>query len=84
MPSPLAGVISHYTDQQGGKVQGQVKLANISSKVSPEIKIEPQARLSILILGKAYPTIGIYFQLLDMQGFWLERFVLPKSNKEYK
>ena len=31
----------------------------MSSKVSPENKVEPHARLSILILSKAYPTMGI-------------------------
>ena len=40
-------------------MRGQVKLAIMSSKVSPENKVEPQARLSILILSKAYPTMGI-------------------------
>ena len=58
MPS-LAGVVSHSTDQPGGRVHGQVKLAIMSSKVSPENKVEPQARLSILILSKTYPTMGI-------------------------
>ena len=42
-----------------GTVHGQVKLAIWSSNVSPENKVEPQARLSILILSKAYPTKGI-------------------------
>ena len=56
--SPLDGGASHSTDQPGGRVQGQVKLAIISSKVSPEN--EPQARLSILILSKTYPSSGIY------------------------
>ena len=58
LPS-LAGVISHSTDQPGSKVHGQVKLAIWSSNISPENKVEPQARLSILILSKAYPTKGI-------------------------
>ena len=58
LPS-LAGVVSHSTDQPGGKTHGQVKLATLSSNESPENKIEPQARLSILILSKAYPTKGI-------------------------
>ena len=38
LPS-LAGVVSHSTDQPGGKVHGQVKLAIMSSKVSPETKL---------------------------------------------
>ena len=54
--SSLAGVVSHSTDQPGGKTHGQVKLAIWSSNVSPENKVEPQASLSILILSKAYPT----------------------------
>ena len=41
------------------KVHGQIKLAIWSSNVSPENKVEPQARLNILILSKAYPTKGI-------------------------
>ena len=57
--STLAGVGSHSTDQPGGKVHGQVKLAIWSSNVSPENKVEPQARLSILILNKTYPNMGI-------------------------
>ena len=57
--SSLAGVGSHSTDQPGGKVHCQVKLAIWSSNVSPENKVEPQVRLSILILSKAYPTMGI-------------------------
>ena len=57
--SSLAGVVSHSTDQPGGKIHGQVKLAIWSSNESPENKVEPQARLSILILSKAYPTMGI-------------------------
>ena len=55
----VVGVVSHSTDQPGGKVHGQVKLAIGSSNVSPENKVEPQPRLSILILSKAYPTLGI-------------------------
>ena len=57
--SSLAEVGSHSTDQPGGRVRGQVKLAIMSSKVSTENKVEPQTRLSILILSKAYPTMGI-------------------------
>jgi hypothetical protein len=56
--SSLVGDASYSTDQPGGRVHGQVKLATISSKVSPENK--PQARLSIPILTKAYLTSGIY------------------------
>ena len=55
----MAGVGSHSTDQPGGKVHDQVKLAIGSSNVSPENKVESQVRLSILILSKIYPTIGI-------------------------
>ena len=52
--SVLAEGPSHMTDQPGGKV---VKPANKSSKALPETK--PQARLSILILSKAYPSTDI-------------------------
>ena len=34
--SSPAGDVSHYTDQPGGRVQGQVRLANMSTKVTPE------------------------------------------------
>ena len=48
---------SHSTDQPRGKVHGQVKLATISS--NQYLKVVPQARLSILILSKAYPSSDI-------------------------
>jgi hypothetical protein len=41
--SPLAGDASHSTDQLEGRVHGQVKLATISSKVSPENKATSKA-----------------------------------------
>ena len=50
---------SHSTDQPGGRVQGQVRLANRSSKLVPEKKTVPQARLSILILSKTDPSPDI-------------------------
>ena len=53
----LAGDASHSTDQLGGSVHDQVKLATMSSKVSLENKT---IRLNILIISKAYPTSGIY------------------------
>jgi hypothetical protein len=34
----LAGDVSHSTDQPEGRVHGQVKLATMSSKVSPKNK----------------------------------------------
>ena len=34
--------------------------------------------LSILILRKAYPTRVYLARYLDMQTFWLWRFILPK------
>ena len=45
---------SYTTDQPEGKA---VKLVNISLKVSP--KNNTKARLSILILSKAYPSTDI-------------------------
>ena len=57
--SSLARDGSHFTDQPGGNVHGQVKLAICSSNISPGNKVEPQAGLSILILSKAYLTMGI-------------------------
>jgi hypothetical protein len=47
--SSPAEVGSHSTVQPSGRVDGQVTLATISSRVP--IKIVPQARLSILILS---------------------------------
>jgi hypothetical protein len=41
--SSLAGDRSHSTDQPGGRVHGQVKLAIITSKVSPENKATSKA-----------------------------------------
>ena len=56
----IGRVVSHTTNQPGGRVHGQVKLATMSSNASPEIKVEPQVRLSILILSKTYSTSAIY------------------------
>jgi RecA/RadA recombinase len=41
--SLLVGDTSHSTDQQRGRVHGQVKLATMSSKVSPENKATSKA-----------------------------------------
>ena len=49
---------SHSTDQPGGKVHGQVRLANRSSKLVPEKQCH-KARLSILILSKTDPSPDI-------------------------
>ena len=49
---------SHSKDQLGGRVQGQVKPAIISSESVPK-KTVPQARLSILIFSKTYPSSDI-------------------------
>ena len=78
--SSLAGVGSHSTDQPGGKVHDQVKLAIWSSNVSPENKVEPQVRLSILILSKAYPTKGTLSPLSRHARLLAGEFVSPKSN----
>ena len=78
--SSLAGVVSHSTDQPGGKVHGQVKLAIWSSNISPENKVEPQVRLSILILSKPYPTMGILSPLPRHARLLAGGFVSPKSN----
>jgi hypothetical protein len=45
-------------DQPSGKAQGQGKGRVGSSKILPEKNIK-LARLSILILSKAYPGLGI-------------------------
>ena len=67
-----------------GTVHGQVKLATFSSNKSPENKIEPQARLSILILSKAYPTKGILSPLsrharLLAWGVWFAKSSKSRS-----
>ena len=49
---------SHSTDQPGGKVHGQVRLANRSSKLVPEKQCH-KARLSILKLSKTDPSLDI-------------------------
>jgi hypothetical protein len=55
--SLLAGDGSHSMVQLGGKVLGQGKAAINFQKT--HLKIMPQARLSILILSKAYLTSGM-------------------------
>jgi len=47
------------------------------------LKTKPQARLSILILSKAYPSVGILNPSLDHEMLTGNRFLLLKSNKEY-
>jgi hypothetical protein len=42
-----------------------------------------KARLSILILSKAYPSVVTTSPKLDMKGFLATGFLLLKSNKEY-
>jgi hypothetical protein len=51
-----AGDGSHSTDQPKGTDVGHTKLSVGFSKVIPEKTL---ARLSILILSKAYPGLGI-------------------------
>src|SRR5579883_1067590 len=51
---------SHSTVHPGGKVLGQVIPAGKSTAGSPANKVMPQARQSILILSKTYPSSGIY------------------------
>jgi len=83
--SSLAGDASHSTDQLEGRVHGQVRPATISSKVSPENKVEPQIRLSILILSKTYPTMGIlsplsrHARLLAWGGCFAEKATKSRS-----
>jgi hypothetical protein len=79
--SSLAGDASHSTDQPGGRVYGQVKLATMSSNVSPENKATSKAEYTNTQQGLP-DYLYILSRLLNMQGFWLEGFVLLKSNKE--
>jgi hypothetical protein len=62
MLSLLAGDVSRSTDQPAGRVHGQVKLATMSSNVSPEEKAisKTYPTSGILVLSKTYPTSGIY------------------------
>jgi hypothetical protein len=52
--SSSAEVGSHSTIQPGGKMDGQVTPATMSSR--EPVKIMPQARLSILIPSYTYPV----------------------------
>jgi len=47
------------------------------------LKTKPQARLSILILSKAYLSVGILSPQLDHERLTGSRFLLLKSHKEY-
>jgi hypothetical protein len=78
--SLLAGNASHSTDQPGGRVHGQGKLATISSKVSPENKATSKAEYTNTQQG--LPNyLYILSQLLDMQGFWLVGFVFAEKQQ---
>jgi hypothetical protein len=58
---------SHSTDQSTGRAQGQGKGRVGSSKILREK--HKLARLSILILSKAYPELGILSPQLDHESF---------------
>jgi hypothetical protein len=63
-----------------GRVLGQVKPAAESAAVSPANKVKPQARLSILILSKTYPFMGLYLAHITRHAaVWLWRLFLPKA-----
>jgi hypothetical protein len=80
--SSLAGDASHSTDQPGGREHGQVRPAIISSKDIPKNRVTNKAEYANTQQG--LPDYwNILSRLLDMQGFWLEGFILPKSNKEW-
>jgi hypothetical protein len=59
-PDWLGSDESHSMTHPGGRVLGQVMPAGTSTASSPANKVKPQARLSILILSKTYPSMGLY------------------------
>jgi hypothetical protein len=68
-------------DQPGGREHGQVRPAIISSKDILENRATSKAEYANTQQG--LPDYwNILSRLLDMQGFWLEGFILPKSNNE--
>jgi hypothetical protein len=75
----LAGVGSYSTDQQEGRVHGQVKLATITSKVSPKNKATSKAEYTNTQQGLPDQWY-ILSRLLDMQDFWL-RVVFAKKHQ---
>jgi hypothetical protein len=78
--SSLARDASHSTDQARGRVHGQVKLATISSKVSPENKTTSKAEYTNTQQG--LPNYWyILSRLLDMQDFWLRGCFCQKASK---
>ena len=79
--SSVAGDGSHSTDQPGGRVQGQVRLANMSSKVSPETKWAT-SKAEYTNTQQGLPDWGYTLALyLEMKGFWLEGLFCRKAVK---
>jgi hypothetical protein len=65
-------------------VLGQVMPAGTSTASSPANKVKPQARLSILILSKTYPSMGLYLAHLTRHAaVWLWRLFLPKATSSW-
>jgi hypothetical protein len=81
LPNWLGSAKSHSTVHPAGRKLGQVMPAAISTAVSPANKVKPQARLSILILSKTYPSMGLYLAHLTRHAAVLAlEVVLPKSD----
>jgi hypothetical protein len=65
---------SHSTDQPGGKVQGQVKLAIWSSKLIPEKDFNSKAEYTntqqgLTVNGYTKPTLARLCRVLRGSGF---------------
>jgi hypothetical protein len=74
--SPLARDVSHSTDQTEGRVHGQVKLATMSSKVSPENKattrlVDMQGFWLRVVFAKKHLRVSPCFQVLASSSSWL-------------
>jgi hypothetical protein len=76
----LAGVGSHSTDQPGGKVQGQVKPATISSKDAPKNNTTSKAEYTNTQQG--LPDYWyVNNQLLSMHGSKALGFLFPEKQQ---
>ena len=76
--SAMAEVPSHTTDQPGGRVQGQIKPANISSHAIPENKVTSKAEYTNTQQG--LPVDGynlVHFtrhtRLFDWRGLFCQK-----------
>jgi hypothetical protein len=78
--SSLAGDASHSTNQPGGRVHGQVKLATISSKFLPENIATSKTEYTNTQQGLP-DYCYILSRLLEMQSCWLRGCFCQKASK---